>query len=423
MKFLAHVVCVVFTWRESEKKCYFRGNGFSMSKIDDVRGVISGPRQFCDEGGDLRQLAEEDQTKGCVHAVNQDSKAETIGDPKTVDDMASCMRHCQGQKDCTHFVYSGTSKLCTLKKGRMELEEREDAVTGPRSCDASCFASGVEYGEGGLLDVSTMSTTVPADCQALCAAEPRCRAFTWKTQTKSCEFYGQGFSKNKKVGVAGAVSGPQEFCDKGGDLYRTEEQDAAGLLEDAVVDELPNATYPSSVHACIHPGIGSAAPDIAEPRKVEDFDSCAKSCRDTQGCVHYTFNEETFLCALKSGRPVFTTSSREQTGSRSCDTSCFVLQVDYWGAPDVLPSLKTTAATDCQAACAADAACKAFVWREGPSECFFKGSGFSQHKSIGAKGTVAGPAVFCDLGGNLREAEDADGHARGDSHESEGETN
>ncbi|PFH35455.1 hypothetical protein BESB_063420 [Besnoitia besnoiti] len=444
---------------------------------------VEGPEASTPSGSNDSTLTElpnatsDNPREACIHKGNTGSKAPNIKNAVQKGNTEACMEYCQSTPGCTHFTYNLTSKYCHIKSGRPQFYTYKNDVTGSRSCDFSCFVKGVTYTNAPQV-ADTLSTPLATDCQAACAAEPKCKVFVWHEDESKCYFKGEGFGKHKEVGVhPDAIAGPKEFCDMGGNLMQaevanggapptpstgpqvtpglqgsdagpglpppeaeveepsegdtavggseTEEPPAGGESvegpeastpsgsNDSTLTELPNATSDNPREACIHKGnTGSKAPNIKNAVQKGNTEACMEYCQSTPGCTHFTYNLTSKYCHIKSGRPQFYTYKNDVTGSRSCDFSCFVKGVTYTNAPQVADTLSTPLATDCQAACAAEPKCKVFVWHEDESKCYFKGEGFGKHKEVGVHpDAIAGPKEFCDMGGNLMQAEVANGGA------------
>ncbi|PFH31778.1 hypothetical protein BESB_022700 [Besnoitia besnoiti] len=405
----SETACQVFTWDNSEKKCYFIGPGFSRFKKEGMKNAVSGPGVLCGAGGDLRELERLDKDCGCVSTGEFGSTADNMEDAKVADSVHSCMQRCQGMEKCTHFTFNVVSRLCYLKQDKMELIPHSGLRTGPRSCDSSCFWNGVAYGTQ-LLVQSPSQTRTPNDCQALCASDPLCKVFFWLASTEKCYLKGIGFSRSKRTDVDGAIAGPRDFCDFDTSLRELEEADASASV-DCIQEErvLPNSPDYRPQLACIHSGdVGSKTPTIGSVQNAESVEECQNRCQQTKGCIHFTYNSHSESCHLKATRPQLYKHGGDLTGSRTCDTRCLKKGIDYRGAPEVAEAFFTTLASDCQVACAAEPKCKVFSFYLVTSMCRLRGSGFSRYRVEDAPYVISGPKEFCDEGGNLKELEEED---------------
>nr|DAA05464.1 TPA_exp: microneme protein 4 [Neospora caninum] len=326
----------------------------------------------------------------CLHSSNVGSKAATIGDPLPTGSAKQCALVCREVTECNHFTYNTQAKMCYLKSGKPDLYSYPGDMTAPRSCDTTCFEKGVSYDKAPDV-MNPISASQAVDCQAACAADPRCKTFTFSEPDKTCSFKGRGFSAHKQMKVAGVTSGPAQFCDSGGDLRLQEQAD--------------------QLYGCVHTeDVGSEAPNLSDPKPATSMEACMKRCRSEGKCTHFTFNVTAGMCHLKAGKMQLYPYAGDRTGPKSCDTSCFWREVAYAKnqLSDLGSAYQILQPTDCQALCAANPLCKVFVWDYFEKTCAFRGKGFLKHKKPHAVGAISGPREFCDFGGNMHQREEAD---------------
>ena len=169
-----------------------------------------------------------DNDTGCFHTQNVGSRDRTeetkVINSGTVEESAkACQEWCESMDDCTLFVYNKNSNTCFAKKGRPVLYEYTGDITGARSCDSSCFVKDVAYGKAAEV-APRLETRMVSDCQAACAAEPRCKVFIWHASENKCYLKGEGFSKFKEQ-AEGTIAGPKLSCGQGGSLAASESED------------------------------------------------------------------------------------------------------------------------------------------------------------------------------------------------------
>lgn len=235
----------------------------------------------------------------------------------------SCRALCESDPQCKAFTL-GPTGICWRKKGRTQLRPSPGAVSGlPRSSLTGVDVAGTV--------ISTLIAIPPDLCEAACAADSRCRVWTWIATD-------QWFPTNttcRLKSTRGAMT-------------------TSALFTSGFVDR--------DFEGVDRPGRDYAAAPATLPK------DCAKRCVEDERCAAFTWDGISGLCWLKSDVPFAAASSTTSSGVRrgvetdvdrpGGDLRSFVLGTDE------SPFVDTNRINRCQAACARDTACKAWVVHE-----------------------------------------------------------
>lgn len=320
--------CSVWTWIPESKKCYLkRGpNSNSFRQDENFPNAISGPKFPCElaqsllyEGGmfdqpwsreriltSLPNSTSSDLENSCSSPLETGSDASGFQAVK-VGSIAECRSACRGLPQCTHIVYFPKSQLCEIKVGQPRHNVTYNAVVASRSCDISCFRTGIDFGGNTIGEIGAPRVT---DCQSYCYSRDDCKVFIYDTQKKKCYLKSYGFSLNLGPGP-NLIVGPREPCNEGGDLYESVRKDRAILVE-AVPPHL--SIYPLSKDDCLTHEDGSAeagcdsscfsvsftyaSPDITELPATSAFE-CRGQCEANDECLVFVFDPPAGKCHLK----------------------------------------------------------------------------------------------------------------------------
>lgn len=249
---------------------------------------------------------------------------------------ASCRALCEADAPCKAFTLGPTGS-CWRKKGRTQLRPSPGAVSGlPRKKLAGADVAGTV--------IRTMVAIEQDACEAACAADSSCRVWTWTAldlwfpTNWTCRLKStRGTTTSNSLVTSGFVDRDFESVDRPGRDY-------------------------------------AAAPATLPP-------DCAKRCAEDERCAAFTWDGISGLCWLKSDVPFAGASNTTVSGVRrgvevdvdrpGGDLRTITLGTDTQRTPDI------NRASRCQAACARDAACKAWVVSERDSavtRCYLKSS-------------------------------------------------
>lgn len=231
------------------------------------------------------------------HDQNIGSRAHEIKVLKT-DSVQGCLKECRKMSNCTHYTYNKSSKVCHLKDAVPEFYTYNGDMTGPRSCDSSCFVGCLTYSSNPIKTLA-YKNTAPSLCQAACAATKDCQAFVW-TQN-DCKLFGRGFGAHRSLSRGDSVAGPKSSCENGADLRFREAADGSNLGTCLLSDDVASKTT-----------------HLRDPRRADNAAACQKQCVADGRCTHYTYNTRDKLCYIKAGSAHYVRAPYDVTGNRDC---------------------------------------------------------------------------------------------------------
>ena len=145
--------CRAYTFNTTDNVCYLKSAvTLAVQRASTVSGLIDRHRErnYDRSGHDLRTLT-------------------------SIPDGATCARRCAGEAKCSSYTYQASDRRCWLKTGT----PRPGQVTGVESG----VKRGLEMGSdrfGGDYRNFTTGVGQPEVCQAACANDARCKAWTFR---------------------------------------------------------------------------------------------------------------------------------------------------------------------------------------------------------------------------------------------------
>eukprot|EP00443_Scrippsiella_acuminata_P002541 CAMPEP_0115282364 /NCGR_PEP_ID=MMETSP0270-20121206/59803_1 /TAXON_ID=71861 /ORGANISM="Scrippsiella trochoidea, Strain CCMP3099" /LENGTH=536 /DNA_ID=CAMNT_0002699205 /DNA_START=10 /DNA_END=1620 /DNA_ORIENTATION=+ len=262
--------CRGYTWKTDTSACFLKKSVQSKPGIwtpTSVSGWCSGP----DGEGENPYIWKNGGNCDCSWMMGGDSC-------QTQDRCALVCRACNPTGPCTRNC-SSTSCLPRDSEGNL-VKCDEDVFTG-NSCDGPEWTA-----DNGGVNMNTGETQPDAEaCKQLCAKTPRCRGYTWKTDSYQCWMKTSVESKPGHFN-GGSVSG---WC---------------------------NPTNGSSVGTGIDGGDGTLinfcdGPIWGKDHKGKDNNMnngqattdpliCKRLCTLTEGCAGYTWETDSEKCWLKN---------------------------------------------------------------------------------------------------------------------------
>lgn len=234
-----------------------------------------------------------------------------------------CDAACVADTRCRSWTLNHDTNNCYLKDGVPPLRPSVPAaVTSvPWNVRSARFDGH---------DLTSLTTARRDQCLQACGANPQCQAYSWESTTGFC------------------------------------------VLKGAVGTPVFSNTWQSGIVARSELGTDRPGSDYAVDT-VADRAACTQLCAGDARCLAYTFVEASRACWRKDGVPW----PARTTGMQSGRKLGLNVNLDYVGGN--LRSFTTTAtdpASTCQASCANDAACKAWVVSEATTTptCYLKSS-------------------------------------------------
>gem|GEM_PF-3512149 len=299
-------------------------------------------------------------------AIGVDRPGFDMGAGQYADSHTTCRLRCQDNDGC--FAYSFGNNTCWLKYSSGQLVPGANSISN--RVDHS-YRYGVDRYGG---DYKAFHAASREDCMTSCAADLRCRAYT----------YNSVFADNN-CWLKSTVSSPTS-CQNCGSGVKSQGE--------------PNVS---------RRGVGFAAWSTTVP--ALDAYKCADYCRKNPKCIAYTYSPTTTVCwqsevrtegqSFTGGDPaaeyengVFSAVRRghEYNSDRpGGDYRHFDYPYFYTGAPDIV-GLK------CQAACNSEDACKAWAVSHNSdtqtNTCWLKSSTQVRTNSIGVTSGLKGMDFF-----------------------------
>ncbi|CBZ50757.1 unnamed protein product [Neospora caninum Liverpool] len=408
--------CHYFTFNVETSFCYLKGAEAAGTERK-YSGDVAGPKEFCrggteeaetesgtagGSGGGAAAPEAEKQLK-CFHPINWKSIARTYRTETGVKDAIACQKLCSRENACTHFNYHTDSHDCELKiKNGSDVVQAENVITGPKTCNSSCYKVGVGHSARDMATPGKMYSAY--DCQSWCLDTIGCHYFTFNVETSTCYLKGAEAAGTERSSPSDVV-GPKEFCRGGTEEAETESGTAGGSGGGAAAPEAEKQLK------CFHPiNWKSIARTYRTETGVKDAIACQKLCSRENACTHFNYHTDSHDCELKikNGSDVVQ-AENVITGPKTCNSSCYKVGMGHT-APEMAKPGKMYSAYDCQSWCLDTIGCHYFTFNVETSTCYLKGA-----EAAGTErkysGDVAGPKEFCR--GGTEEAETESGTAGG----------
>jgi hypothetical protein len=185
--------------------------------------------------------------------------------------LGECKHACQRDRRCQAYTFLGRKGECYLKDQVYPSGQSADAITGVKDSQSGGFGGSlseeVGYDRSGN-DYRSFEARNLGDCKRACAAERRCRAYTFLTRTRGCYLKERASDPRP---ASGSVTGAK---------------DAGGF----------------------EPEAGRLTEETGYDRRGDDYTSfrargllaCQSACRRDSRCLAYTFKSSSGDCYLKS---------------------------------------------------------------------------------------------------------------------------
>lgn len=288
-----------------------------------------------------------------------------------------CMESCAQSSDCAFWSWVSNTSICYLKSSVALINRNlnENAISGPKSClvEGKCFSVGVDYAGYDISSVEDKDVASAKACQELCAREPQCAFFSYKTSTKGCYLKTSsapfGSTDNSDV-----ISGPRE-C--------PEEQD------DLEVPDLPQ-------ESCAESSVEFRGPDISVTRNVRSAAYCQQLCASNDDCFYWTFDSNKQTCSQKDTG--VRTSGRQTlgkvSGEKDCipiNPGCHLLNTTFLGR--VIRQIKGSSTFEaCEQNCQNEISCAYFTWSLRTKLCQLRAATpFGFVSDLSTVGIITGP--------------------------------
>ncbi|PHJ24371.1 pan domain-containing protein [Cystoisospora suis] len=294
---------------------------------------------------------------------------------KGASSVEACQQDCKGIANCTHFTFNVKEKMCHLKSGKPTWRAYRDDVTATRDCnlggevtiqpsqsqttasppETDCFKKDIGSTTGSMKEANVISLEA---CQELCRSTDGCTHVTFGQKSKRCYVKG----------------GQPNWRNVWFDLSTTRNCDLSKETQQAV---------------CFKSDIGSTTPEVRVVKvdlgaAMKSVKGCQAECQKINNCTHFTYNENSKNCYLKSGKPQWREYKGDMSGSRDCDIldpSCFMddlasrtanIKEEIIDGGSLIPSLLA-----CQDLCRSTSNCTHVTYNSRSKKCYVKGGSTS----------------------------------------------
>ncbi|PHJ17229.1 microneme protein mic4 [Cystoisospora suis] len=381
--------CTHATYDRSTKFCYLR-TGYSprLSSSDglftftkecaipddsDLYSSVSGEQSSSGDDDLIEQLVS--QLGDCFRPKDTGSWSSNIkeqaiyeGDSPLLS-MKACQDVCRSTEGCTHFTYDSDSKVCYVKEGTPNWEDRQNGMSATRDCggDLGSLLGSASSSEGSEENSSeseeqcmyTLTTSENpkiisgvrkeglGSCYSWCREKPNCTHFTYTEDTRMCELRSGEkvtFSPSRKKTL---------------------------IMRGCRVPGVEDSGELSKAPECEKKDIGSTTAEL----KVVDassFEICQDLCFGTDECTHVTFNSDSKKCFIKGGNPQWREYKNDFSFTVECyaRASCFIARVGSLASMITHETRQST--KDCQDLCKSLSDCTHFTYNRSTKLCFVK---------------------------------------------------
>ena len=337
-------LCKSITYRESDKKCYFK------SKY----GGISGPEKIV-------RLTSVNMECDNSAVTNLDCLRKGFNFPGNdlrnliVENEEECVKHCRDTELCVSFTFRESDHRCYLRSKRggssgpiieaghnsMNMECDNSAVT-----NLDCLRKGFNFPGN---DLRNLIVENEKECVKHCRDTELCVSFTFRESDQRC------YLKSKRGGSIGPI------IEAGHNSMNME-------CDNSAVTNLD----------CLRKGFNFPGNDLRN-LIVENEEECVKHCRDTELCVSFTFRESDHRCYLRSKRggssgPTITAGHNSM--NMECDNSVVTnldcLRKGFNFPGNDLRNLIVENEEECVKFCRDTELCVSFTFRESDQRCYLK---------------------------------------------------
>lgn len=165
------------------------------------------------------------------------------------------------------------------------------------------FTEGVDYAGYDVRRVEGHDVASAQVCQELCALEPKCAFFSYKTSTKDC-YLKSSAAPVGRTADADVISGPR-------------------ACSQAASDDLQNDSSDLPEKSCAEGSVEYRGRDVAVNRNVRSAAYCQQLCESNTACFFWTWDKNRQTCYQKDEHAVdFRVTGRQTLGKVSGAKDC-----------------------------------------------------------------------------------------------------
>nr|PIL98625.1 PAN domain-containing protein [Toxoplasma gondii COUG] len=202
--------CKYWDYNILNSKCYLKPEA-GLNAKKEMTGSVFGSSEWCpdDDAGDSSVAQGWNKSGSCMHPQNSKASGTPLKELANTSNADLCQKHCKKMPSCRYFTFDRNSKFCSLLNGsRVEVTEAQGFVSGPRSCNQSCFLEGQKYQRG---EMSSEKVYSALDCQVLCQTTEACEYFSFTKTSRLCQLFNSD-AKSTELATSGTTSGPKDWC-------------------------------------------------------------------------------------------------------------------------------------------------------------------------------------------------------------------
>lgn len=289
----------------------------------------------------------------CFHPLGESAVGGVI---KVVEDIAcskDCQEQCANEPECTYFAYvTHTSKCRLYRKNPTSTKPEEGVITGPKTCNSSCWQFDTIYAAEVLVSGKMYS---PFDCQVWCQDTNSCLYWLWEGAKDgvngNCHLIEDGAGFRGHSYMEGAIAGDKAFCD-------------------GEARELPPEDY-RCIHKDAYPVSGQQYRAV---KNVSNFLNCRTVCVRDRACRYWSYNLQDRSCRLWKGDATdMVVKEGFMTGPRECQAFCVYPKTGATGT-EVAPTKTKFSPYDCIMSCYKTPGCKHIAYEDDAKLCHYLGS-------------------------------------------------
>ncbi|PFH31850.1 PAN domain-containing protein [Besnoitia besnoiti] len=193
------------------KMCHIKASHSDDQRVLRYGGVLTG-NQWCNDN-DAAYVPPTIvgwKATSCMHPQNSKASGAPFKEIAEVENADMCQKHCKRIETCTYFSYDRVSKVCELFEGDAASNVAEAAgyVSGPRTCNQTCFLDGQKYQKG---EISNKAMYSALDCQVICQSTANCEYFSFSSTSRTCYLYDSS-AKGTEIATPSSVAGARQWC-------------------------------------------------------------------------------------------------------------------------------------------------------------------------------------------------------------------
>lgn len=390
--------CQWFTYNSIDKVCYKKAEraGFMLGKSGDETSP-----KYTDSSCFVRDVILTDKE---------------LSEISSVEHAQRCRYECVMNANCNLWTYNASTKLCKLFSNTSVANGRymADTWTGtPYACGSglflyreratNCARRGVKYGRTGFI---VEETSHAEDCQARCAATPRCQAWAFEVLPRKCHLH-TAYAEQVKTDDGNFISG-SKWCVS---CYTANSEYSAIPMKEITAgigtqnecqlrcQATPDCHYWSYAPggscklmqtdgsakttagafrapkhcgwACEMEGFDAPSPAFGWIKTVsnKDRDSCRRECQATKECKTYV-QMQSGNCYLKDETALRNLAPKETgiTGFSTC-SACFKYGEGYIVGDNELWTLEAQTPEECRLRCETMEECTYFTFNADGKKC------------------------------------------------------